>query len=151
MTRTIKLGRRDVQVKWTWADKLVDFVNPRAGMERLKSRTMMAQLGGYTGGSRDRRQTRNWRPKQTSANEDLSPDLPDLRSRSRDLVRNVPLATGAISTVVTNVVGDGLVLQSQIDRAVLGLSEEQADAWQQAAEREFAIWAKNPDFTGRLI
>ena len=150
MSRTVKLGHRSIDVSWTWVDRLVDHFNPRAGMERLRARTMMAQVGGYTGGSRDRRATRNWRPKQTSANEDISPDLPSLRSRSRDLVRNVPLATGAISTVVTNVVGDGLVLQSQIDRAVLGLTEEKADAWQQAAEREFAVWAKNPDFTGRL-
>jgi capsid protein len=52
--------------------------------------------------------------------------------------------------VVTSVVGDGLVLQSQVDRDVLNLTEEQADAWQRKAEREFAIWAKSCDFTSRL-
>lgn len=148
----IQLGRhKTVEVNWSLTDRLVAWLSPSAGIERLRSRlTMSAATGGYTGGKRDRRQTRNWRPRQTSANEDLSHDLPDLRSRSRDLVRNVPIATGAISTVVTSVVGDGLVLQSQLDRDVLNLTEEQADTWQRQAEREFAIWAKSPDFTSRL-
>ena len=72
-----------------------------------------------------------------------------MRARSRALVRNTPLATGAIATVVTNVVGDGLVLKSKVDAKALGLSKEQAAAWQEQAEREFAIWAKRPDFTDR--
>lgn len=150
MTRQVRVGRRNVEVKWTLADRLAEWWNPAAGVERLKGRAMMASVGGYEGGKRDRRATRNWRPRQTSANEDISPDLPDLRARSRDLVRNVPIATGAIQTAVNNVVGDGLVLQSQVDRELLGLSDEQAEAWQSAAQREFLLWGKSPDFTGRL-
>lgn len=147
----VQLGRKSVNVEWGLTDRMVAWWNPAAGVERLRSRLQMsAATGGYSGGKRDRRATRNWRPKQTSANEELAADLPDLRSRSRDLVRNVAIATGAIATVVTSVVGDGLVLQSQIDRDALGLTEEQADAWQRQAEREFAVWAKNPDFTSRL-
>lgn len=150
----VQLGpRKQIDVPWGLTDRLVAWLSPAAGIERLRSRVTMSAAtgtGGYTGGKRDRRATRNWRPKQTSANEDISPDLPDLRSRSRDLVRNVPIATGAIATVVTSVVGDGLVLQAQIDRELLGLTEEQADAWQRSAEREFAVWARNPDFAGRL-
>jgi lambda family phage portal protein len=150
VARTVRLGNRALNVRWTLSDRVTEWWNPKAGLERLRSRAIMASVGGYEGGKRDRRSTRNWRPRQTSANEDISPDLPDLRSRSRDLVRNVPIATGAIQTVVNNVVGDGLVLQSQIDREVLGLSDEQAEAWQAAAQREFLIWGKNPDFSGRL-
>lgn len=148
--RTVKLGRKEVSVPWTITDRLVEWINPAAGMERLKGRVMMAEVGGYAGGKRDRRATRNWRPKQTSVNEELAYDLPDLRTRSRDLARNVPIATGAINTVVTSVVGDGLVLQSQIDQEALGLTPDQAEAWQRQAEREFAIWARRPDFTSRL-
>ena len=148
----VHLGRsRTVDVPWSITDRLVSWVSPKAGIERLRSRLVMSSAtGDYNGGARDRRATRNWRPKSTSANEGLAVDLPDLRPRSRDLSRNVPIATGAISTVVTSVIGDGLVLQSQIDREALGMSDEQADIWQRQAEREFAIWAKNPDFTGRL-
>lgn len=148
----VNLGRgKSVDVRWTISDRIATWLNPASGIERLRSRvTMESATGGYSGGKRDRRQTRNWRPKQTSANEELSADLPDLRSRSRDLARNVPLATGAIHTVVTSVIGDGLVLQSQVDREILGLSQDQADQWQRNAEREFAIWARRPDFTSRL-
>jgi len=137
-------------VKLSLGDRLASFINPLKGIERIKTKTLAMASGGYVGGARDRRSMRNWWTTETSANNDISPDLPKLRTRSRDLIRNVPLATGAISTVVTNVVGDGLVLQSQIDRDVLGLDQEQADAWQKKAEREFAIWAKRPDFTDRL-
>lgn len=147
----VKAGHRHLDVPWTVVDRLVAWLSPAAGISRLRSRlTMSAATGGYVGGRRDRRATRNWRPTQTSANEDNSADLPDLRTRSRDLVRNVPIATGAISTVVTSVVGDGLVLQAQVDREFLGLDETAAEQWQRRAEREFALWAKNPDFTGRL-
>ena len=148
--RTVKFGRKDVTVPWTLTDRFVEWMNPAAGLGRLKGRVMMAEVGGYAGGKRDRRATRNWRPKQTSVNEELSYDLPDLRTRSRDLARNVPIATGAINTVVTSVVGDGLVLQSQIDQEALGLTPDQAESWQRQAEREFAIWSRRPDFTSRL-
>lgn len=151
MSRTIRIGRADVTVPWSPIDRLVEWFSPQAGIERLRGRLMLsAATGSYTGGKKDRRATRNWRPRQTSGNEAVSPDLPDLRARSRDLVRNVPIATGAIETVTTSVVGDGLVLKSQIDTDVLGLTQEQADAWQKQAEREFALWAARPDFTSRL-
>lgn len=150
MTRQVRVGRRNIEVKWTLTDRLTEWLNPKAGLERLRSRAMMASVGGYEGGKRDRRATRNWRPGQRSANEDISGDLPDLRARSRDLIRNVPIATGAIGTVVNNVIGDGLVLQSQVDRDLLGLSDDQAEQWQAKAQREFLLWGKAPDFTGRL-
>lgn len=148
--KTVTIGRREISVPWTFTDRLAAWWSPANGIERLKARVTMASAGGYQGGKRDRRATRSWRPRQTSANEDLAADMPDLRARSRDLERNVPIATGAISTTVTAVVGDGLVLQSQIDREVLGLTDEQADAKQREFEREFAVWARNPDFCGRL-
>ena len=151
MSRTVKIGNKEVVVPWNLVDRAVEWFSPAAGVERLKARVVTASnAGSYNGGRKDRRATRNWRPKQQSGNETISPDLPDLRSRSRDLIRNVPLATGAIDTVVTSVVGDGLVLKSQVDADILGLTPERAEAWQKQAEREFAIWASRPDFTSRL-
>lgn len=133
----------------TLIDRVVGYFSPEAGIRRHRARTAMALtgVGGYFGGRRDRRRTRSWRPYDSSADQAIIPDLPDLRSRSRDLVRNMPIATGAIETAVTNIVGDGLTLQSTIDREYLGLSEQEADAWQAAAEREFRLWAGTSDFT----
>lgn len=104
--------------------------------------------GGYRGGRRDRRALRNWRPKAGDANADTLLDLPDLRARSRDLERSAPIATGAIATATTNVIGDGLALQASIDAQALGLSPEKADAYEREQEREWALFCKRADITG---
>jgi lambda family phage portal protein len=52
------------------------------------------------------------------------------------------LARGAIDTVVTNVVGTGLVAVPKIDRESLRLSDEQADAWERQAGELFWSWAE---------
>jgi lambda family phage portal protein len=106
---------------------------------------ILALAGGYTGARRDRRATSEWLTGGGSADADLLPDLAVLRNRSRDLVRNAPLASGAIATVVTNCVGTGLEPQSQIDRDLLGLDDEAADEWQRMVEREWWLWASSPN------
>jgi len=60
-----------------------------------------------------------------------------LRDRSRDLIRNAPLAAGAVNTVCTNVVGTGLKFQSGINSGARGMDEDEADAWESNTEREF--------------
>ena len=66
-----------------------------------------------------------------------------LRQRARMLYMAAPIATSAIRTNRTNVVGIGLQLKSRIDREALGMTQEAADAWQAQAEREFALWSEN--------
>jgi lambda family phage portal protein len=131
-------------------DRVVAFFAPRLGLARMQARARMSLFGGYYGGARDRRQTRNWRPFARSANDDTLPDLRTLRARSRDLVRNMPIATGALATVVTSVVGDGLALKPAINRDRLGLDAGAARAWEQQAKAEFDIWCRHPDFTDRI-
>lgn len=131
-------------------DRLVSYLSPERGVARLKARTQLAVAGGYKGAWRDRRATKRWRPGEGSADADTLPDIPDLRGRSRDLVRNMPLASGAISTTVTHTVGVGLVPNATIDREPLGLTEEAAQDWERRAEREFRIWAKHADLAETL-
>lgn len=97
--------------------------------------------GGYEAGRRSRRNLDSWRPRGGDADADSLLDLPELRSRSRDAIRNLPIAGGAIATKVTNVVGTGLRLNAQIDRDYLGLSEDRAESWEKDAERLFNQWA----------
>lgn len=134
----------------TALDRVIAFFSPRAGMDRLRHRaSMMAATGegGYKGGRRDRRPTKRWMPGEGSADSDILPDLPAIRARARDLARNAPIATGAIATGVTNVVGDGLQLQAQIDHEALGITEEQADAMEREQEREWALFCRTADFS----
>jgi capsid protein len=107
-------------------DKAIGYFSPERGADRLASRVKMSMFGGYQGGMRDRRSMRNWRPWARSANEDTLPDLRDLRARSRDLARNSPLAGGALSTVVTNVVGDGLTCSRRSTIGRCGMTPEAA-------------------------
>ncbi len=72
---------------------------------------------------------------------DIDANLRTLVNRSRVLYMVAPIATSAIKTTKTNVVGSGLKLKSRIDTDVLGLSEDEADAWEGQIEREFALWA----------
>ena len=55
------------------------------------------------------------------------------------------MATGAVNTVTTNVIGSGLRLQARIDREYLGLDDETADGWERRVEREFSLWADSHD------
>ncbi|HYD29201.1 phage portal protein [Brevundimonas sp.] len=128
-------------VPLNWIDRAIAYVSPAAGVERLRARTVFAVAGGYQGAKRSRTATQGWAPGGGSPNADTLPDLEELRARSRDLDRNAPLAAGALNTYDTNVVGTGLRARPSIDRAFLGLSEAEADRWEQDAARIFETWA----------
>lgn len=145
MKKEFKLGNETITVAENAIDRAIRYFSPGIAERRFKSRAFMALSGAYLGARSDRRQTMLWSTSQGDADADLAPDLRELRKRSRDLVRNAPLAGGAINTVVTNVVGTGLKLQSRIDREVLNMTEEEADAWEANTEREFSLWADSQD------
>lgn len=103
----------------------------------------------YQSVRRDNKNTANWDVSIGSADADTLPHMDPLRWQARDLDRNNPLAGGSLDTIVDNVVATGLRPQSSVDREILGLSEEQASAWQSNAERYFYLWAesRNVDVT----
>lgn len=142
----VKIGRgRTVTVKENLVDRAIRYFDPVRGKQRLQSRIQTAIAGSYVGASKSRRSLKAWSPGGKSADADLLPDLPELRERSRDLVRNNPLACGALNTKVTSVVGPGLTLRSQIDQDYLGMSDAEAEAWETAIERLFHVWSRSPD------
>jgi lambda family phage portal protein len=126
-------------------DRIVNYFDPVRGAHRVKARMFQTLVGSYNGASRTRRSVKEWNASNGDADEDILWDLPNLRERSRDLVRNAPVATGAIGTSLANVVGTGLKLQSRIDAEYLGLSEEEADAWEDNTEREWRLWAESQE------
>lgn len=135
------MAKRLPEIKLSMLDRSIAAVAPVWGARRMHARMVMALAGGaYSGARKNRRSMSEWDTAGGDANEALLPDLDLLRDRSRDLVRNNPLAAGAINTKVTSIIGTGLKVQSLIDAEFLGLSDEQAEAWQKAAEREFWFW-----------
>lgn len=98
---------------------------------------------GEAGASWKKRALRGFDAQSGSSHEDIDFHNATLRQRARMLYMASPIATSAIKTNRTNVVGVGLRLKSRIDRDVLALSPEQAEVWQKSTEREFALWAEN--------
>jgi len=141
--------RRRPVIQQNSIDRIVAFFSPVRARRRYIARAQLAMAESYVGASTSRRQTKAWSPTGSDADSDTLYDLPTLRARSRDLIRNDPLAAGAILTKVSHVVGSGLKLQSRIDRDVLGMSQDEADEWEALAEREWALWwgSKNCDAT----
>jgi len=130
-------------VRASLLDRAVAIVAPGAAVQRLKARALFTYLSGsYTGGRTDRRATRDWNPAAQSADADTIGDLPALRARSSDLIRNTPLAAGAVRTVCTKVVGTGIMPRPKVDGAVLGMTLEQATDWNRRMKRIFRTVAE---------
>lgn len=105
----------------------------------------MAKGYGDAGASLTRRALRSFIAKSGAPVEDIDWNNSTLRQRGRMLYMASPVATSAINTNRTKVVGTGLKLESRIDREILGLSPEAAKAWQKKAEAEFALWASKKE------
>lgn len=141
MERTLHIAGQTVTIKENWLDRAVRFVAPVYGAKRFRARMFEAVSSAYVGASRSDRALSQWNPAIGDADSDSIYDLDILRARSRDLMRNAPLASGAINTVVTNVVGTGLMLEPQIDGRALGMTDEQAQEWQEHTEREWCLFS----------
>lgn len=139
------MARRRLEIQRTAIDRAIEWAAPQWGARRYRARAALALAGGYSGASTSRRSLAGWTTTAGDPDSDILPDLPTLRERSRDQLRNNPIAAGAINTKVTNVVGTGLKLQARVDADFLGMSEDQADDWEMSVEREFRLWAESPN------
>lgn len=101
------------------------------------------QAKGYSdaGASFVRRALKSFFPNSGSPNEDINQNNYTLRQRSRMLYMAAPVATAAINTNRTKVVGTGLTLKSTVERDVLGITTEAAKEWQRQTEAEYRLWS----------
>lgn len=111
----------------------------------IASRPVKPTNKGYgdAGASYVKRSLRGFIAASGSPREDIDEHNYTLRQRARMLYMAAPVATSAIKTNRTNVIGCGLQLKSRINRVKLGLTPEQAKEWQRKAEEEFELWAGN--------
>jgi lambda family phage portal protein len=75
-----------------------------------------------------------YRASGESADDALLPELAILRQRSRDLLRNNPVAISNVDALVKNVIGKGLRPQSRIDWQTVGIASDKAKAIQRQIE-----------------
>ena len=130
-------------------DKAIGFFSPERALNRAVARQKLNVFNSYSGSgygqhgaSFAKKSLIGWLTRGMSADEDIVDNIETLRTRSRDLYMGSPLATGAIKTVRTNVVGSGLALNAQIDADFLGLTEDQAREWEANVEREWRLWSE---------
>jgi lambda family phage portal protein len=121
---------------------------PGAGMHGLvvTSRQILRALNtGYSesGASTSKGSLKGFQPIPSSPQSDIDANLTTLRARSRDLYMGSPLANSAIATSRTHVIGAGLRLRSRIKAKVLGLTTEEAAAWERFTEAEFDLFANS--------
>lgn len=131
-------------------DRMIEFVSPEKALRRADARNRLAFIrtmknSGYSesGASTRKHYGRGWNAISKSPQEDIDKNLTTLRQRSRNLVMTAPLATSAIRTNRTNVVGSGLRPKPKVDSDILGLSDANAESWQKRTEKEFNLWAKS--------
>lgn len=103
---------------------------------------IMAKGYSQAGASHTKRALKGFNVSSGAPHEDIDANNYTLRQRSRMLYMGAPIATGALKRQRTNIVGSGLWLKSTIDRDVLGMTKEQAEAWQRKVQAEFALWAE---------
>lgn len=111
---------------------------------RVPRAMQIPAAGAHDGARNDLRELRNWSPNAGSAISDNVGDLPYLRSRARDLIRNAPLAAGARQTVRMGVIGAGLSLYPRVVRGILerrqGMTKEAMDTFERDAAELWWAW-----------
>lgn len=105
------------------------------------STRLVAKGYGDAGASWQKKAVKGFTAQSGSPREDIDANNYTLRQRARMLYMAAPIATSAIKTNRTNVIGVGLQLKSRVNRTVLGMDEAAAETWQKRTEAEFALWA----------
>jgi len=95
----------------------------------------------HSGASTTKKALKGFTVSSGSPAEDINANNYTLRQRSRILYQSAPIATAALKRQRTNIVGAGLRLKATIDRETLGMTKEQAEAWQRHTQAEFNLWA----------
>ena len=100
------------------------------------------KVGQAFNGARQLRQFKNWKTSRGSPDGEVIRDLPTLRYRCRDLHKNNAVARALEDSIVRNVIGPGLRMQTAIDYDTLSRelniskdeAEKIADAFEQKIE-----------------
>lgn len=100
---------------------------------------------GDAGASYVRKALKAFIARSGSPRDDIDMHNFTLRQRGRMLYMASPIATSAIRTTCTNVVGIGLKLKSQVNREVLNMTPEQAKVWQKSVEAEWEMWSEKKE------
>lgn len=114
----------------------------KARMPTAREETQIKNTGYSEGGaSHTSSILKAYHPVRASAKSDIDANLYTLRNRSADQAINTPIGAAAIQTSSMHTVGAGLKVFPKIHYLDLGLTHEEARAWNRKTRREFDLWA----------
>lgn len=114
----------------------------KARMPTAREETQIKNTGYSEGGaSHTSGILKAYHPVRASAKSDIDANLYTLRNRSADQAINTPIGAAAIQTSSMHTVGAGLKVFPKIHYLDLGLTHEEARAWNRKTRREFDLWA----------
>lgn len=128
-------------------DRVVLAVAPAYGTARIAARRQSDILmRTFEGASHDKTRGDAWLGSNLSPDSALEEDLGDLRSRSRELMRNDAVG-GAIDNSVNHVVGTGFTPRCNISEKIVG--KEMATICREELESLYKRWCRGVDISGR--
>lgn len=86
-----------------------------------------------------------YRPALRENYQDIQAAWPMAAARAVDTVQNSGFIAGLVDASTALVVGPEMKMSCRPDRKALGWSEDEADDWAEAVEREWSAWAGDPE------
>jgi lambda family phage portal protein len=114
-------------MKMHWLDRVTSSVAPRWTLNRMKARMLADVIARHYEAASTGRRTQGWRRSSGDVNAVVGPALKPLREVARELVRNNPYASSAVSTIADHAVGWGIVPECD-DPAAMKVWEEWAES-----------------------
>lgn len=120
-------------------------MNHRSFTDNYLGKTFGGGTGyGQYGANLTKNSLAGWLWRGGDADRDIGLNVQVLRERSRDAFMGIPLASAAIETLDTNVIGEGLFPAPNIDGEVLGLDETETADLNKEIATKFNWWAQDP-------
>ena len=138
-----------MKVSMNMLDRMISWISPRAGAQRMFARMSMAAASGRITNVRNAAGGRegtmgNWHPRRLHRHEEQLSFFKAME-RAESLLANDGHAVSAIDALALNIVGGGLKPQSYPDCATLGISEDEGAAFAESMERAWKFWSEEAD------
>ncbi|MTH62103.1 phage portal protein [Paracoccus litorisediminis] len=125
-------------VRFGLIERALSVFAPDAARRRYDSRIALELKRRLYDGAQGGRLTAGWSAGRTAADSEIALAGSALRARSRDLVRNNPLAAQAVQVLVNNLVGAGIRPRAK----------STSKARNKKADALFDVWSKRADIHG---
>ncbi len=113
-------------------------------MPNLTTKRRFSNTGySETGASFKKGSLATYFPTRSSPTSDIDVNLATLRGRSADLAMGTPVATSAINTSRTNIIGAGLKLSPRPRHGLLHMTADEGAVWASKTKAEFDLWASS--------